>query len=181
MGNQTSQLLPKDPDFAKFVHFSPIEIREWSNTFKTLFPTGKMALKDLEEFYSKLFPFGKVNNFCKRLFQNINISQSTQIDINELLIAFTILYKGSSFEKLRWIFRFHDFDNDGVVSKEDLNKGMSIINEMVSNSVFTELNSKELVDEIFMLVQNQSGFLTLNDFELIASNHPEKLKRISFL
>lgn len=181
MGNQTSQLLPKDPDFAKFVHFSPIEIREWSNTFKMLFPNGKMTLKDLEDFYSKLFPFGKVNSFCRRLFQNINISQSTQIDINELLIAFTILFKGSPFEKLRWIFRFYDFDNDGVVSKEDLGKGLSIVNEMVSNAVFTELDSKKLADEIFLIVQNQSGFLTLNDFEIIASNYPEKLKKISFL
>lgn len=181
MGNQTSTLTQKDPDFAKFVHFTPFEIREWSNTFKTLFPSGRMTLKDLEDFYSKLFPFGKVSSFCKRLFQNINISQSTQIDINELLIAFTILYKGSSFEKLRWIFRFYDFDNDGVISREDLEKGLTIVNEMVSDSIFTEIETKKLVDEIFQTVQNQSGFLTLNDFEIIANYHPGKFGKISFI
>lgn len=181
MGNQTSQLIPRDPDFAKFVHFSPNEINGWSNTFKSLYPTGKMSLKDLEDFYSKLFPFGKVHNFCERLFKNINISQSMQIEINEILIAFTILLKGSSFERLRWIFRFYDCDNDGFVSKEDLELGMKIINEMTANSVFTAIEGKKLIDEIFSSVQNQSGFLTLNDFEIISKESPEKLKRISFL
>ena len=172
MGNQTSQVLQKDSDFnrfAKFIHFSPFEIKEWSNSFKTLYPSGKMSLKDMEEFYSKLFPFGKVHNFCKRLFKNINIGQNTQIELNDLLISFTILFKGSSFERLRWIFRFYDSDNDGFICKEDMNSGMSILNEMISNSIFSEIEIKKITDEIFDIVQNESGFLTLNDFEILSN------------
>ncbi|ELA40832.1 uncharacterized protein VICG_02132 [Vittaforma corneae ATCC 50505] len=180
MGNQSSQPLSKDLECSKFIHFLPIEIREWSFAFKTIYPDGRMSLKDFIDFFSSLFPFGKVEPFCTRMFQNINISQAKEVELSELLIAFTILLKGSTFERLRWLFRFYDDDKDGFVSRDELEKGFDIINLMVSNSMMSEIPSKFLVDEIFSSLQNQSGFLTFNDFEILAQENSDNFKKISF-
>lgn len=167
MGNQNSLPPSKITDYSKFSHFLPAEIKEWSSIFKSIYPSGKMSKNDFVDFFSSLFPFGNVDPFCCRLFQNINISQAKEIELEELLIAFTILFKGSTFERLRWMFRFYDEDKDGFISKIELEEGLNIINLMISNSTLQEMNTKVLVDQIFGSVENCSGFLTFNDFELL--------------
>jgi len=181
MGNQTSIPIIKEQTFNKFSqHILPSEIKEWSLTFRLMYPCGYMVTKDFVNFFSSLFPFGNVKSFSERLFNNINISQSGRLDINELLIAFTILFKGSMFEKLRWIFRFYDNDKDGVISKEELRQSLETINELITDSQMREIDSRKVADEIFDSVENQSGFLTFNDFELLAQKHPENFKRLAF-
>lgn len=179
MGNQTSQPLSKDLGYLKLTNFLPSEIKEWSSAFKSLYPNGKMKLKDFTSFFAALFPFGRVEPFCTRLFQNINIRQERHIELGELLIAFTILFKGSAFERLRWVFRFYDDDKDGFVSREELEGGLRIINMLVSDSLMTEIPYKSLVDEIFTSLKKQNGMLSFSDFERLAEGNSENFKRIS--
>lgn len=180
MGNQPSHPNTKDPDFSKFAHFLPIEIKEWSSTFRSMFPAGYMTKSDFAGFFSQIFPFGKAASFSDRLFHTINICQTGKVDLDELLIAFTILFKGSTFERLRWIFRFYDNDKDGVVGREELCEGLDTINEMVANSAIRGVETRKLVDGVFEAVENRSGFLTFNDFEILASRSPENFRKLSF-
>lgn len=179
MGNQSSQPLSYDLDDSKFGHFFPSEIKEWFSSFKSIFPNGKISQKEFNVFFSSLFPFGNVEPFCSRLFQNINIGRSEEISFNELLISFTILLKGSTFEKIRWLFRFYDEDKDGFVSKEELKEGFKLINGLVSGSILTEINVSTFVDDLFEKLDNKSGFLTLQDFETLAIVNSENFKKIS--
>lgn len=181
MGNQNSIPNTREQEFQKFAHhLHPNEIKELSATFNLMYPSGHMLKKDFLDFFSSLFPFGNSKHFSERLFHNINISQSGKIDINELLIAFTILFKGSMFEKLRWIFRFYDSDIDGVISKDELQQALEDINEMAFDSHVSPVDAKELVEEILKTVDNKSGFLTFNDFEILAMKLPECFKKLSF-
>lgn len=179
MGNQPSQPLCRDLEYLKLVNVLPTEIREWSHAFKTLYPDGRISLKKFTEFFTSLFPFGKPEQFCTRLFYNINMHQERDVDLGELLIAFTVLLKGSAFERLRWLYRFYDRDRDGMVSREELEDGFTAINMLTSNTLLAEIPVKELVDGIFLSLNNQSGFLTFNDFETLAQSSPENFKRIS--
>jgi len=179
MGNQPSQPISRDLEYLKLVNVLPAEIREWSHTFKTLYPDGKITLKKFTEFFESLFPFGKPEEFAARLFYNINMSQEGDVDLGELLIAFTILFRGSAFERLRWLFRFYDEDKDGVIGRKELEDGLRVINMLASNSLLTEIPVKEFVDEIFSSLKNESGHLTLNDFETLAQSNSENFKLIS--
>lgn len=180
MGNHPSQPSIRDPNFGKFTHFLPLEIKEWSNTFRSMFPAGHMTKDDFVGFFSQIFPFGKVGKFSERLFHNIDICQTGKIELNELLIAFTILFKGSTFERVRWIFRFYDNDKDGAIGKDELCEGIEAINEMVQSSVVRGVEARMLVNEVFETVQNSSGFLTFNDFEILATKNPENFRKLSF-
>lgn len=165
MGNQESKIQADGLDIRKFSHFAQCDLKEWSSYFKMYYPRGYITQEDLEKLLQAFFPFGNPTNFCNTLFQTINIGQSGCIDFNELLIAFSILVKGSKYEKLRWIFRFYDKDRDGVVSREEITEILGDMHSMIKETIQLEFNPVELVNNIFSSLENQSGFLTFNDFD----------------
>lgn len=179
MGNQSSQPISRDLDYWKLINVLPPEIREWSSTFKAIYPNGKISLKKFTDFFTLLFPFGNPEPFCRRLFYNVNIQQQKEVELEELLIAFTILLKGSAFERLRWLYRFYDEDKDGLISRKELGDTFRAINMLVSNSMMSEIQVNVLVEEIFSSACNKSGFLTFNEFETLSECNSENFRKIS--
>ena len=159
---------PNEETIGKFSHFSPQDIQLWSKSFHNTFPNNAMKTQDLERQLKNFFPFGDPRRFSEILFRTINISGTDSIDFHEVLIAFSILTKGSNFEKLRWIFRFYDNDNDGVVSKSEMVYSLEALVSMVGTTFDIEMDVKEVVDDIFKELENQSGFLTFDDFRSIS-------------
>ncbi|WUR02972.1 neuronal calcium sensor 1 (NCS1) [Vairimorpha necatrix] len=180
MGNRSSTLKNFDlDDSKKFSHFPSKDVQEWSNEFRTRFPNGKMTLQDLEMMFRRFFPFGSPKKFVLRLFNTINISQSDYIDFHELLIAFSILMKGSNFEKLRWIFRFYDEDSDGVISKNEIVNIAQSMMDMVSNTLDAHIDIEKAIDELFECCDNKSGFFTFEDFKELAARKKEAFQMLT--
>lgn len=179
MGNQESKIQTNDLEIRKFSHFAPNDVREWSMHFATYYPAGYMTQADLEEIFLSFFPFGEVKKFCTSLFQTINIGQTGHIDFNEVLIAFSILVKGSNFEKMRWIFRFYDQDRDGVVSRGEMMEGIEDLQEMVRETIGSRIDAKNIVDDIFASLENESGFLTFSDFERLSEIRSDCFRKLS--
>ncbi|KAF9764869.1 Neuronal calcium sensor 1 [Nosema granulosis] len=165
-------------DAKKFSHFPAQDIHEWSISFKKHFPRGYITVGELEAMFKRLFPFGSPKKFSSRLFQTINISQSNQVDFHEFLIAFSILIKGSSFEKLRWMFRFYDEDNDGVISKKEMITIAQGIIDMTSNTLDVHVDVHKTVDELFTILENESGFLTFDDFKELSIRKEDSFKAL---
>ncbi|CAD25268.1 CALCIUM-BINDING PROTEIN OF THE RECOVERIN SUBFAMILY [Encephalitozoon cuniculi GB-M1] len=163
-----------EEDVRQFSHFPPRDIQEWSSSFRSEYPGGCMTLKDLEAMFRSFFPFGSPTNFSRRLFETINISQTETVDFHELLIAYSILVKGSDHEKLRWMFRFYDKDNDGVVSKEEMVEVVQCLADMTSHTLDISIDAEGIVSEIFASVESDRGFLTFEDFKTL-SIRSEKL------
>ncbi len=67
--------------------------------------------------------------FIQSLFDTINLSNSSKISFSELILAFSILSKGSFHERTRWIFRFYDIDNDGIVLLSDINNFLKLVHK----------------------------------------------------
>lgn len=179
MGNQESKPVINDLEVRKFSHFPAGDVREWSVYFAASYPVGYMMQSDLEEIFLAFFPFGEVKKFCASLFQTINIGQTGNIDFNELLIAFSILTKGSNFEKIRWIFRFYDQDRDGFVSRAEMMEGIEDLQAMVRGAANAQTDAKTIVDKIFLSLENESGFLTFGDFERLSEINHDCFRRLS--
>ncbi|KRH91950.1 Ca2+ sensor (EF-Hand superfamily) [Pseudoloma neurophilia] len=170
----------------KFSHFNEKDLKKWESQFNQLFPTGYMTEKDMITFMSRLFPFGQMY-FASLLYKTINISNTGQIDFSELLIAYSILKKGSVHEKLRWIFRLYDTDSDGVISKDEMETVITHYMEMSRPSTYVSPDSTldsnnicfdvpSFVDKIFKESQNESGFLSFDDFKLLAQKRMDILE-----
>lgn len=171
MGSATSTV-PADleSESRQFSHFPAKDIQEWSTSFKSEFSCGYITSKDLENMFRRFFPFGSPADFSRRLFETINISQTMAIDFHELLIAYSILVKGSIHERLRWIFRFYDKDNDGSISRAEMQEVVQSLSDMTSHTLDCALNAEALVDEIFALFENRP-LLTFEDFKTLATRN----------
>ena len=168
MGNQESKISSTPVDVRKFSHFAQNDLRDWSAQFDMAYPSGAMEQQDMDALLLSLFPSGSVSQFSEMLFQTINIGQTGYIDFNELLIAFSIMARGSEYERLRWIFRFYDRDKDGVVSREEMVDAVKGLYNMVRPVVEEADTPEELVDKMFSCLDNKSGFLSFNDFEALS-------------
>lgn len=180
MGNTTSKVISDETEIKKFSHFPAADVKEWLNFFNSNYSSGSMSVYDLESLFRMLFPLGQVEGFSCRLFRTINIGQTGLIDFSEFLIAFSILVKGSSFEKLRWIFRFYDQDKDGVVSKDELSESIEDLMKMIKGTISSDIDITKCVEDIFALVENTSGFLTFNDFEKLSESKRSPLRLFPF-
>ncbi|ELQ75175.1 Ca2+ sensor (EF-Hand superfamily) [Trachipleistophora hominis] len=177
MGNKVSpNLLQTAATVKKFSHFNESDIKKWSAEFNANYPSGYMTEKDLQLIFKKLFPFGECNRFTVILFRTINISGTKTIDFNELLIAYSILRKGSIFEKLRWIFRLYDCDSDGVVGKDEMIKVVKAFLDMIGASFDVNVDVGRFISNIFDDLENKSGFLTFDDFKILAGKKAEVLQ-----
>ncbi|KAL6121790.1 hypothetical protein NUSPORA_01240 [Nucleospora cyclopteri] len=183
MGNRVSHLTNEDKELRKFNHFPSNDVREWAIHFRSRYPSNGMKARDIEEIFYSYFPEQKKDNqhikkFSKQLFNTLNIGESGCVDFNEVLIAFSILAKGSPFEKVRWIFRFYDTDKDGVVSKEELEESLSNIYKIAypndTNSII-----KDIIEKIFRKAEPGSEYLTFSDFEKLCYENDEDFKKIS--
>lgn len=195
MGNQTSRI-PLDQTVKQFSHFKSSDISKWKKLFLKTFPSGYIKPKCLESFFYKIFPFSLPKNiklinpnyfniksfkeeeileYSYMLFKNINISGSGKIDFSELYIAFSILTEGSSFEKIRWLYRLFDLDQDGFISKEELLYSLEAYNDMVMENFsdydinninkIKENSTKKFVNNIFE--NNVYGILSFDEFKAV--------------
>lgn len=177
MGNRISpNILQTAATIKKFSHFEESDIKKWSAEFNTFYPAGYMTEKDLQVLFKKLFPFSINNKFSVYLFKTINISGTKTVDFNEFLIAYSILRKGSVFEKLRWIFRLYDLDSDGVVGKDEMVKVVTAFLDMIGPSFDVEIDVNRFVNNLFIELENNSGFLTFDDFKMMAAKKAETLQ-----
>ncbi|EQB61880.1 neuronal calcium sensor 1 [Vairimorpha apis BRL 01] len=180
MGNKTSNIRSNNTDITnQFSYFPSKDVQDWAISFKKQFPCGYITLTNLEQVFKRLFPFGSCKKFVKRLFYTINISQSNQIEFHELLIAFSILKAGSSFEKLRWIFRFYDEDSDGVVSKAEMIEIAQSLVDMVSNTLDLNIDAEKAINDLFEVCENKSGFFTFEDFKELAVRKKEAFEMLT--
>lgn len=168
-----------EDDARQFSHFPQKDIQEWSASFKDEFPSGYITLKDLEAMFKRFFPFGSPSNFSRRLFETINISQTAAIDFHELLIAYSILVKGSPHEKLRWIFRFYDTDNDGFISREEMTMVVQYLSDMTSSTLDTVLDVSGVVDEIFATLGDGRDSFNFEDFKTLAAKNDELFRMLT--
>ncbi len=160
-----------DSDIRQFSHFPANDLHQWLVAFKKAYPAGHITAKNLESMFRGFFPFGSPESFSKRLFETINISESSAIDFHELMIAYSILVKGSDHERLRWIFRFYDTDGDGVVSKQEMLCVVQGIADMTSKTLELDLDPFSITENIFSSIGHSKNTLNFEDFKTLLANN----------
>lgn len=165
----------------KFSHFSPQSVKLWDAEFHSLFPAGFVTHQEVDKIFKDLFPFGSSSHFTKMLFRTIDICDTQKIGYNEFIITFSILTKGSKYEKLRWIFRFFDDDSDGFIGKAEMLRAVQSIYDMCGYMFDLEVNVRDVVESLFMNIENESGFIAFEDFKKLAENNPKIMKQLTLI
>ncbi|ELU07447.1 hypothetical protein CAPTEDRAFT_226463 [Capitella teleta] len=123
MGNQATALRPEAlTDLEDSTSLSAEEIRRFYKEFMKDCPSGRMtmSLDDFQKVYARIFPEGDAKKFASHVFKHLDGDASGRIDFREFIQAISVQMKGSTEQKLQWVFDLYDLDGTGFIEKNEL-------------------------------------------------------------
>eukprot|EP01027_Heterolobosea_sp_BB2_P015486 GEZU01022152.1.p1 GENE.GEZU01022152.1~~GEZU01022152.1.p1 ORF type:complete len:166 (+),score=46.17 GEZU01022152.1:198-695(+) len=146
-------------------------VEELYKSLKERRPSGFMTKADVRQATN----LSKVTvELTDRLYDTLDRNDDGGVSISEFIIGISILSQASPEDKLEFAFNLFDYDQDGVISKDELHK---IVDSIVTcyktsskdNSTLTAPTAEELTEELFaQLDNNGDGRITLDEFKAIS-------------
>ena len=112
--------------------FDRDQILDWYDGFIAQCPTGRMKLKNFNNFYNQFNPKGNSKKFCKYAFRLFDEDNSGYICFKEFILAVSITTSGDLIKKLNLAFKLYDIDKDGYVNKKEIVKIMDAMHSLIN-------------------------------------------------
>lgn len=134
-----------------------------------------MGKYKLIQFYKLLYPNGKCDKFCKRVFKVYDRDGSGKIDFVELMLSVSVTASTDMNQKLSLAFKLFDKDNSGTIEREELIDVIQSIYDMTihEKDFKRRIDVEELVDEIMeKFDDDKDGHLVTQEFFQGCINNP---------
>jgi predicted ferric reductase/Ca2+-binding EF-hand superfamily protein len=116
---------------------------------------------------------------ARHLFRQFDTNGNGVIDRDEFLAAIERLLTGSAHDKLQFLFRVHDQDQDGTIIRIELER---LIHIGLAESAVTLPESliNEMIDALFEASdKNRDGLIQYEEFASVFGGYPELLERVT--
>lgn len=82
--------------------------------------------------YAQFFPRGAdTNSYARFVFNSFDIQRKQEITFTDFVIGLSVLTRGTIDEQLRWIFTLYDINGDGIITKDELNKIVNSVHDLM--------------------------------------------------
>lgn len=82
--------------------------------------------------YAQFFPRGAdTNGYARFVFNSFDIQRKQEITFTDFVIGLSVLTRGTIDEQLRWIFTLYDLNGDGIITREELNKIVNSVHDLM--------------------------------------------------
>merc|ERR1719195_2573220 len=140
-------------------HFSSAEIRTLKKRFKKLDLNGDKALSKDELLQIEGL---QQNPLVERVIAIMDVDKNEEVDWVEFLRALYLFTKDDVEEKLKFVFKLYDVDNDDYISNKDL---YTILKIMVGDNL-DKVSLQQLVDRtIHQADKDKDGKLSMEEFK----------------
>jgi len=176
MGQSSSsphkRLRKEDVEFLrKNTRYDEQTIQEWYKGFMIDCPHGRLTPESFLRIYSKFFPTGNAEDFCRHIFRTFDADQNGFIDFKEFLLAVNVTAAGSPEEKLDWAFSMYDLDGNGWIDLIEMTKMVKSIykligpeQERILTSDHSETPEKKAAEIFRKMDLNNDGRITREEF-----------------
>ncbi len=97
------------------------EVSMWYQRFHDFTDGRDLSHKTFKKYFQELLPDkGNSEKFCDLCFNTFDTNQNKKIDYTEIFIGFTQIYKPNLENRLRWIFKLYDQNDDGLIDRIEL-------------------------------------------------------------
>ncbi|CAF0983481.1 unnamed protein product [Adineta ricciae] len=174
-------------EIVRITKFNKSEIRLLYKGFKQECPSGAVTESEFQAIYSHFFPHGNCQNYTRFLFRVLDRRKRMYFTFEDYIQTLSILVRGSTKEKLHWIFRFYDISDDGKLTKQTFTTILRSIYDLLGSSMFvhqpiTDENIEKHSALIFdKLDSHHSGTINLDDFESYCLHDVQLVETVEFL
>ncbi|KAL4216478.1 NADPH oxidase 5 [Mactra antiquata] len=135
---------------------------------------GKIGREDFKKVLGVRKPF-----FADRFFELFDQDGSGSIEIEELLDGVRMLTKGTTTQKLQFLFDVYDVDGSGSIDRDELQAVLKASMEESSLSL-TDENLEDLTDVLFDAADDDnSGTINFDELRAELEKHPGVVKNIT--
>ncbi|OQV17609.1 putative Calsenilin [Hypsibius exemplaris] len=110
--------------------FSQREVNELYREFKHECPAGYITKDRFLLMFQKFFPTGGSDRYAGYVFDTFERDAHGRVPFRSFLLGMSVLSRGNTDEKLRWIFDLYDIDKNGYVTQEEMTEIVSAVYEM---------------------------------------------------
>ncbi|XP_075254672.1 Kv channel-interacting protein 4-like isoform X1 [Convolutriloba macropyga] len=193
-----NHLLQLHPEFTKE------EMKTLYRGFKQSCSTGVLTEEALQEIFGQIFQIGDSAEFSQLVFATLDHDNDGEVIFEEFIRVLSVLTRRGLEEKLEWIFKLYDIDQDGTINEQELLLVLRALYSMSSssrNSAMTASNNPSPTGECppttdslisdhlarlytkFILGSptKNEGYVTLSGFKEICLGDESIMKQISAL
>ncbi|CAD5215266.1 unnamed protein product [Bursaphelenchus okinawaensis] len=117
--------------------FSKREIQMIYRSFKQLCPSGIITKTTFQEIYAQFFPHGNTKRYSDLVFRTLDRDSNGHITFEEFVMGLSAMTRGSTEEKLEWIFSLYDVNQRGVIGQQELSLVTLSMYELLSKQIHT--------------------------------------------
>lgn len=82
--------------------------------------------------YAQFFPRGAdTSGYARFVFNSFDHQRKQEITFTDFVIGLSVLTRGSVEEQLRWIFTLYDTGGDGIITRDELNRVVNSIHDLM--------------------------------------------------
>ncbi|XP_077283205.1 calsenilin-like [Arctopsyche grandis] len=152
---------------ASMTKFTKKEIKLIYRGFKQECPTGMVDEDSFKHIFSQFFPQGDATNYAHYVFNTMKQTQSGKISFEDFLSILSRVSRGTTQDKIQWVFALYDLDGDGVITKAEMTDVVTSIYEMLGRAttpLVQDSSAKDHVDRIFHLIDSdQDGCVSMEE------------------
>ena len=85
-----------------------------------------MTVEEFKDMYKKIFPEGNAEKFAEHVFRTFDKDDNGIINFRDFITTLSIQLKGSSEEKLEWLFDLYDIQGNDYISRDEASEIISV-------------------------------------------------------
>ena len=115
--------------------------------------------------------------YLDNVFQAYDVDNNHTVDCDEFIMVLGMLCRGTTEEKLQWMFSVFDMNHDGSITKTEMLCIIRALYKMVRKLKGTNRTPESHVKHIFKRYDlNEDDLLSLDEFMEIQTTEPELMK-----
>uniref|UniRef100_A0A7E4W5Y4 EF-hand domain-containing protein n=1 Tax=Panagrellus redivivus TaxID=6233 RepID=A0A7E4W5Y4_PANRE len=148
--------------------FSKREVQIIYRSFKQGCPTGIVTLEQFQEILTQFFPRGNPKRYAEYVFRTFDRDHDNQINFEEFVTGLSVITRGTTEDKIEWIFKLYDVNDRGIVGQAELLLVTQSIYEILGRNVEPPISRRVIIDHVLdahkKMCQNGESFITREQF-----------------
>lgn len=158
-------------------HFSAPELRRWYSNFIAEFPQGTISRDRFVTENLKFTNFGD-KEFWAHFFDLFDEDHNNEISFAEWITALSLILRGTEDEKIEYLFKLYDLDNDGGLTRGELEQIITFLTKVKP----VQQRPRQLVNAAFLTMDaNHDDLISLEEFSKGLRKYPKLLEALDIL